>query len=97
MTKSGLATSNVSDEHKFNCRSVADRLIDYVTGGLRGELAKKFKEHMRDCPDCVAFLNTYRKTIQATRSLGYQVIPKEALERLHRMLRMKSDRSSKDA
>ena len=97
MTEHGPATSNVSDEHNFNCRSVVGLVIDYVTGGLGGELAKKFKEHLRDCPDCVAFLNTYRKTIQATRSLGYQAIPKEARERLHKILRLKSNRSSKDA
>jgi hypothetical protein len=39
-----------------------------VTGGLAATVARSFERHLAICPDCVAFLKTYKKTIELTRS-----------------------------
>ena len=75
------------------CREITDLLLDYMTGELDPETVAAFEEHLRLCPDCVAFLNTYKKTIQTTRSLRFEDIPAEMEKRVRRFLR---ERTQKD-
>lgn len=76
------------------CREITDLIIDYVTGTLDPETTWEFGEHLRNCEDCVAFLNTYRKTVQVTQSLRYERIPPEMARRIRLFLqeRMKKRR-----
>ena len=69
------------------CREITDLLVDYVTGELDPETVAALEEHLRLCPDCVAFLNTYKKTIQTTRSLRFEDIPAVMEKRVRRFLR----------
>ncbi len=69
------------------CQQVTGLIVDYVTGNLDAETTLAFKAHLWECPDCIAFLSTYQKTIQATRSLQYQSIPPEMRTRLRQFLR----------
>jgi anti-sigma factor RsiW len=57
-----------------------------MTGELDPETVSAFEEHLRLCPDCVAFLNTYKKTVQVARSLRYESIPPELERRVRRFL-----------
>jgi anti-sigma factor RsiW len=58
-----------------------------VTGELTAETALAFKAHLRKCPDCIAFLSTYQKTVQAARSLRYESIPLQMRRRVRQFLR----------
>jgi anti-sigma factor RsiW len=70
----------------LTCQRVTDVIIDYVSGDLDAEMTAIFEAHLRVCPDCVAFLNTYRGTIRATRSLAYDSIPEEMRDRVRQFL-----------
>ena len=74
------------------CREITDLLLDYMTGELDPETVAAFEEHLRLCPDCVAFLNTYKKTVQVTRSLRYESIPAELERRVRRFLRERTQK-----
>ena len=50
------------------CRHATDLLLDFLSGELDPETGSEFEKHLEVCPDCVAFLNTYKKTIELTRS-----------------------------
>lgn len=50
------------------CRDATDLLLDFITGELSAETNTEFEKHLEVCPDCVAFLNTYKKTIELTKS-----------------------------
>ena len=39
-----------------------------MSGELDPETTLEFEKHLEVCPDCVAFLNTYKKTVELTRS-----------------------------
>lgn len=69
------------------CEEITSLILDYLTGEINPETASAFEEHLRLCPDCVAFLKTYKKTVQATRSLHYEDIPPEMEKRVRRFLR----------
>ena len=77
------------------CREITDLLVDHMMGELDPETVAAFEEHLRLCPDCVAFLNTYRKTIRATRSLRYENIPAEMERRVRRFLRERTQKGSR--
>jgi len=43
-------------------------IADYVVGRLNPKMLAAFEKHLGQCSDCAAFLNTYKKTIDATKS-----------------------------
>ena len=68
------------------CKQVTSLVLDYVRGLLERATASALEAHLSICPDCVAFLETYRKTIQATQSLKYEEIPPQMVERIEQFL-----------
>jgi hypothetical protein len=56
--------------------------------------ALALKNHLRECPDCVAFLATYTITIQATNSLRYETIPPAMRTRVRHFLRTQIAKAS---
>jgi len=48
----------------MSCREFTDLILEYLFGiGLAVERAE-FDRHLAECPDCVAYLDSYQKTIQ---------------------------------
>jgi hypothetical protein len=43
-------------------------IADYLGGRLDPMLLAAFENHLGQCADCTAFLNTYKKTIEVTKS-----------------------------
>jgi hypothetical protein len=50
------------------CKEEVGLIADYLAGRLNAPVLAAFEKHLRHCPDCTAFLNTYRKSIEATKS-----------------------------
>ena len=73
----------------ITCEQVTALLIDYVTGELDPATTLLLERHVQNCPDCVAFLRTYRESIRLTRTLRYEDIPGELQDRVHAFLRQK--------
>ena len=71
------------------CEQVTTLLIDYVAGDLDPATTLVLEQHVQNCPDCVAFLRTYRESIRLTRTLRYEDIPEELQDRVHAFLRQK--------
>lgn len=53
---------------ELNCRKATSMIMDYITEELEPLVASEFEKHLSICPDCVAFLNTYKKTIHLVNS-----------------------------
>ena len=51
----------------MTCREVADFLADYVSGALAADVRTQFDRHLSVCPNCRAYLVTYRATIELGR------------------------------
>jgi anti-sigma factor RsiW len=74
---------------RLTCERVTALIRDYLAGELDPDLASTFEEHLRRCTDCVAFLNTYKQTIQTVQSLSYEEIPTEMQIRVRQFLHAK--------
>ena len=51
----------------MTCREVADFLAQYMSGTLSDDARSVFEHHLAVCPNCEAYLATYRATIHAGR------------------------------
>lgn len=50
------------------CATEVALIGDYLASRLSPRVLNAFEKHLEDCPDCAAFLQTYKKTIEVTRS-----------------------------
>jgi anti-sigma factor RsiW len=48
----------------MNCREFTEFLHEYLFGSLPAEERAEFDKHLAECPWCVAYLDSYRKTIE---------------------------------
>ena len=72
---------------ELECRQIAELLGDYLDGTLANHVRELLEFHIEGCAPCVAFVNTYRGTIAATRTLPETPMPTELKNRLLRVLR----------
>ena len=73
------------------CKEITDLIFGYLNDTLSPSVSRDFKRHLRICPDCVNFLNTYKKTASVTRSIRPEEIPpkirQNILDFLHERMR----------
>lgn len=48
----------------ITCRDCVEFLADYLEGNLPDEQRQTFEQHLKLCPPCERFLNTYEDTIR---------------------------------
>lgn len=51
----------------MTCQELIDFLIDYVEGLLATEARRPFEEHLAICPECQAYLDSYKTTLALER------------------------------
>jgi anti-sigma factor RsiW len=66
----------------MTCRELVELLIDFVSDELPPESRTRIEQHLRRCPPCEAYLDSYRATIRLTRQLPCAPIPPELKARL---------------
>jgi anti-sigma factor RsiW len=79
----------------IECRQIADLLSDYLDGTLPKATRELLEWHIEGCGPCVAFVNTYRGTINAATKLKDVEIPSELKQRLLAVLRNQRERQSR--
>ena len=89
MAKQNRVPRKKSEQARLTCEQVTALIRDYLAGELDPDLASTFEEHLRRCEDCVAFVNTYKQTVQSVQSLSYDEIPAEMQTRVRQFLRAK--------
>ena len=52
----------------LTCEKETALIADYLASDLSPGNLAAFEKHLEECPDCKAFLQTYKKTIEITRS-----------------------------
>ena len=79
--------TETSGPSKVECRQIGELLVDYFEGSLPPRVKELIEWHIEGCRPCVAFVNTYRGTINAAAKLREIEIPPELKQRLIAVLR----------
>ena len=66
----------------MTCRELVELLIDFVAGDLPPEHRERVEQHLRRCPPCVAYVESYRVIIKISRKLPCEPLPPQLTERL---------------
>ena len=69
------------------CRQMTDLVLGYLTGKLSPSVKREFEEHLAICPDCMNFLNTYKKTVAVTKSVQQSDLPARVRDNILTFLR----------
>jgi anti-sigma factor RsiW len=67
------------------CRDFVEFLSEYLFGGLNSAERTEFEAHLAECPTCVAYLDSYQKTVQlgkAAYACPADQVPDEVPEQL---------------
>jgi anti-sigma factor RsiW len=77
----------------FGCTDTERLLFELVEGGLDPETQKKLERHISDCPPCLRFVESYRKTIKMTHTHGLPEtpMPLDLEEKLHQFIQQNPD------
>ncbi len=77
--------------HVARCDECVALLVDYIEGELPPQRSRALEIHLDLCPSCVAFVNTYRGTVNIARTLQAEDIPPELTQRLIEFLRKEKE------
>ena len=70
----------------LTCKDAIEILADFLDRTLPAAAAETLEQHLHDCPPCVAYLKTYRKTRELVGREGRVEMPAELKARLRRFL-----------
>jgi anti-sigma factor RsiW len=48
----------------MTCREISEFLMAYLDGELPAARTRAFEEHIGGCPECVAYLESYKATVE---------------------------------
>ncbi len=71
---------------KSDCEKDIKRLSEYLDGELDESACREIEQHLRECPECRACVESMRKTIRLCKEAAVEEIPMDARRRLHAML-----------
>jgi anti-sigma factor (TIGR02949 family) len=69
-----------------DCSRLVALLTEYLEGRLSQDLRSDLEHHLEGCPECVAFVRTFRSTVSLVQSLTEQDLPPELRLRLRAFL-----------
>jgi anti-sigma factor RsiW len=72
--------------HRVACRDGVDLLMDYLEGTLSVEDRERIEAHVRSCPRCQAFVESYRRTPAIFREATAAALPEDLRQSLRRFL-----------
>lgn len=70
----------------LTCENVIDLLLDFLEGALDPEVVAQLERHLAECPPCVAYLRTYRRTPGLARAAAREPMPDDLKVRLRAFL-----------
>jgi anti-sigma factor RsiW len=72
---------------KTSCQEISDLVLGYLRDELTTPTRREFERHLKICPDCVSFLNTYKKTIEITGTVEPAEMPAKVRSNIRQFLR----------
>jgi len=77
---------NAREGEALTCRELIDLLADYLDSTLSQAAVVELEDHLAECAECQAYLNTYRSTKALAAQAGSVEMPAEMRRRLSEFL-----------
>ena len=72
------------------CKDVVENIIGYIEAGLDDKTLEELERHLHECPECQAFVRTYKKMLELTGKLRERTfVTPEIRQRLKELLKSK--------
>jgi anti-sigma factor RsiW len=75
----------------ISCQQLIDYCLDYIEGDLPDDEQVRFRRHLVQCPDCVTFFETYRRTPDISRTVLGTEMPETVKESVWTFLRARRE------
>lgn len=81
----------------INCKECLDFLADYLDGEVSPDAAEQFEKHLKACPPCREYIDSYKATIQmeresfTTRDDECQAMPESLVQAICRARKADAD------
>lgn len=70
------------------CRDVVENIMDYIDNELDLKTLRMLEDHMGECPECQAFVDTYKRMLDLSGKMKEQTfVTPEVRERLKNLLK----------
>ena len=74
----------------FMCKDVVENIIGYIEAELDDKTLEELERHLDECPECRAFVRTYKKMLELTGKLRERTfVTPEIRQRLKELLKSK--------
>ena len=60
------------------CQQAVEMVTDYLEGSLSRRDRRRFESHLRECPNCSAYLEQIRMTIELTGAMDLEELTPDA-------------------
>ncbi|MGH7801581.1 MAG: anti-sigma factor family protein [Thermodesulfobacteriota bacterium] len=72
------------------CKDVVENIIGYIEAGLDDKTLEELERHLHECPECQAFVRTYKKMLELAGKLRERTfVTPEIRQRLKELLQSK--------
>jgi anti-sigma factor RsiW len=75
-------TSRKHHHFEGSCQDEIGLIDSFIADQLPADQRRAYEAHLAGCPDCTAFLATYKKTLALTRSFLHSSRNRDAVPRL---------------
>ncbi len=76
------------------CKDVVENIIGYIEAELDYKTLEELEAHLYECPECQAFVRTYRKMLELAGKLREKsFVAPEVRTRLQELLKSQLDRN----
>jgi anti-sigma factor RsiW len=72
------------------CKDVVENIMGYVEAELDDKTLEELEKHLDECPECQAFVRTYKRMLELTGKLGERTfVSPDVRKRLKEFLKAK--------
>ena len=72
------------------CKDIVENIIGYIEAELDDKTLEELERHLHECPECQAFVRTYKKMLELTGKLRERTfVTPEIRQRLKELLKSK--------
>lgn len=74
----------------FICKDIVENIMGYIDAELDDKTLEALEKHLDECPECMAFVRTYKKMLELTGKLRERTfVTPEIRQRLKELLKSK--------